>query len=684
MSTSYSNAVARRVRFGALAKFWFVIMSALIVTFAGSVTDAATRTWTGSGPNGNWTTSLNWTGSIAPSAGDNLVFPAGPSVKTGTNNFPNTTAFASISIGDNGYTMAGNSITLGTGGISCDNPIAGYAQSALNMPFILPAQRPMTFTGLGDCELSFFGLISGAGGWQIVSTPGNMGHSGVVQLYDGGNSYAGGTSVASSYVGARASGVFGSGPVVMADATVTLILYPGTTQANALTAQGGGFNGNGALSFSGNWSGPITVLNYAGLGSNAVPEMVLSGALTGDANSLVNAPENTETAVVTLTGNSPAFLGKLQPNPGKLNVNAAFPNASADLVNSYKGTTLAGTGSVGGAVTLGPLTHLAPGYNGTVGVLSTGSLTLPATSILDIRINGTTPGTNQSQVNVTGSVTLGGTLNVILQPGYVVPLAASYTVIANDGVDAVSGTFAGLAEGAAFTASGVPFVITYAGGSGNDVVITAQARTLAVAVTGSGVGNVSGTGVAPINCGNGGVVCVQSNPPGAFVTLTATPNGTSTFTGWTGGGCLLINPCSVFINGSPSVQATFAPTANGPFNLDIDNNTPVTTGPQRAATDGLMILRYLFGLTGSAITANAMGPSPGRAAGLVPAHLANIRPLLDIDGNGQIDALTDGLLIVRYMLGVTGPALISGALGPNATRPTASAIQMYLDTYLPP
>ena len=335
-------------------------------------------------------------------------------------------------------------------------------------------------------------------------------------------------------------------------------------------------------------------------------------------------------------------------------------------------------------MTLGPLTHLAPGYNGTVGVLSTGSLTLPATSILDIRINGTTPGTNQSQVNVTGSVTLGGTLNVILQPGYVVPLAASYTVIANDGVDAVSGTFAGLAEGAAFTASGVPFVITYAGGSGNDVVITAQARTLAVAVTGSGVGNVSGTGVAPINCGNGGVVCVQSNPPGAFVTLTATPNGTSTFTGWTGGGCLLINPCSVFINGSPSVQATFAPTANGPFNLDVDNNTPVTTGPQRAATDGLMILRYLFGLTGSAITANAMGPSPGRAAGLVPAHLANIRPLLDIDGNGQIDALTDGLLIVRYMLGVTGPALISGALGPNATRPTAPAIQKYLDTYLPP
>lgn len=43
---------------------------------------------------------------------------------------------------------------------------------------------------------------------------------------------------------------------------------------------------------------------------------------------------------------------------------------------------------------------------------------------------------------------------------------------------------------------------------------------------------------------------------------------------------------------------------------------------------------------------------------------------LDIDGNGTIDALTDGLLILRAMFGLTGTAVTSGAVAANATRKT--------------
>ncbi|MEQ9690428.1 MAG: hypothetical protein RLO48_11915, partial [Bauldia litoralis] len=46
-------------------------------------------------------------------------------------------------------------------------------------------------------------------------------------------------------------------------------------------------------------------------------------------------------------------------------------------------------------------------------------------------------------------------------------------IIANDGTDAVAGTFAGLAEGAQFVADGRAFAITYKGGDGNDVELTA-------------------------------------------------------------------------------------------------------------------------------------------------------------------------------------------------------------------
>lgn len=50
---------------------------------------------------------------------------------------------------------------------------------------------------------------------------------------------------------------------------------------------------------------------------------------------------------------------------------------------------------------------------------------------------------------------------------------------------------------------------------------------------------------------------------------------------------------------------------------------------------------------------------------------------LDIDGNGQVEALTDGVLTLRYLLGLRGDALVAGATGACASRDTA-AIEAYL------
>ena len=57
---------------------------------------------------------------------------------------------------------------------------------------------------------------------------------------------------------------------------------------------------------------------------------------------------------------------------------------------------------------------------------------------------------------------------------------------------------------------------------------------------------------------------------------------------------------------------------------------------------------------------------------------------LDIDGNGSYDALTDGLLVVRYMLGIRGAALINGAVGASPTRSSVSTIEAYLNGLSPP
>lgn len=56
---------------------------------------------------------------------------------------------------------------------------------------------------------------------------------------------------------------------------------------------------------------------------------------------------------------------------------------------------------------------------------------------------------------------------------------------------------------------------------------------------------------------------------------------------------------------------------------------------------------------------------------------------VDVDGDGIYRATTDGLLIMRYMLGLRGAALIDGAVGAGAKRTTATTIQTYLSTLMP-
>ena len=53
---------------------------------------------------------------------------------------------------------------------------------------------------------------------------------------------------------------------------------------------------------------------------------------------------------------------------------------------------------------------------------------------------------------------------------------------------------------------------------------------------------------------------------------------------------------------------------------------------------------------------------------------------LDIDGNGSCDAATDATLAMRYMSGLRGPALTQGInIGSGATRTTPAEIATYLN-----
>ena len=73
----------------------------------------------------------------------------------------------------------------------------------------------------------------------------------------------------------------------------------------------------------------------------------------------------------------------------------------------------------------------------------------------------------------------------------------------------------------------------------------------------------------------------------------------------------------------------------------------------------------------------------GAAAWPVGSALADTQAVqatevLDIDGNGVVDGLTDALLVLRYTFGLRGQTLIQNAIGNGATRTTSAQIEAYL------
>ncbi|SVA03638.1 uncharacterized protein METZ01_LOCUS56492, partial [marine metagenome] len=114
---------------------------------------------------------------------------------------------------------------------------------------------------------------------------------------------------------------------------------------------------------------------------------------------------------------------------------------------------------------------------------------------------------------------------------------------------------------------------------------------------------------------------------------------------------------------------------NGCFDFDIDLD-----GETAALTDGLLVLRRLFGFSGATLTEGAVTSSATRSdADTIASYLDTNKGHFDIDGDGSTEALTDGLLLLRYLFGFDGATLIEGAVGTDATRTTADEIKTYFD-----
>ena len=106
----------------------------------------------------------------------------------------------------------------------------------------------------------------------------------------------------------------------------------------------------------------------------------------------------------------------------------------------------------------------------TVGTLST---SLEPTT-LAIELAGTTPMVEYDQLVALNAAQLQGrSLDVDLLNGFDPALGTQFLILDNRCASAINGTFTGLAQDAVFFADGQAFQISYTGGTGNDVVLTA-------------------------------------------------------------------------------------------------------------------------------------------------------------------------------------------------------------------
>lgn len=468
-----------------------LFVSAIFFLYGGA--DAATLTWTGAS-NALWSDPGNW-GGTAPVAGDDLFFPGGASNLSNNNDFAAGTSFNSITFSgaSGGYNLGGNSINLANG-ITTSNA-SGYNTVSLNVTlassqtFNLSAELDLNGNlDLGPNTLTvnligptcfFQGAISGTGG--IIK-------EGTAELVFSGpsaNSYSGTTTVNAGNLRLnKPAGIISiAGPLVIGDgaggADADRVTLANSSQIGDVAVT---INSSGLLDLATFIVTNETVGSVAGSGNIWLGSASLSAGVDNSSTAFSGVVSGTGilekagTGTLTLTGVNTA-TGNLNIFGGSALVDGIWPGTA-----SPQGATLGGAGTVGRIAT--PNGTVSPGGVGP-GILTvqTNGVDLSGgTATFSARLNGAAAGSGYSQLDVAaGSVDLSGaTLSASL--GFVPIAGQTFTIINKQGAGAVTGTFTGLPEGATLTIGGTQFSISYIGGDGNDVVLTAQGAGAAVAV----------------------------------------------------------------------------------------------------------------------------------------------------------------------------------------------------------
>jgi autotransporter-associated beta strand protein len=309
--------------------------------------------------------------------------------------------------------------------------------------------------GGNDASSTFSGLIADSAGAVAIAKIG----AGTLTLTGATKTYSGDTTISQGALKLGAQDLIpsgtGKGNLVFnpASGTATLDVAGFSEGINGLTSSGAG---SSVIDNTGGGTPFLTV------GRNDQTS-TFGGSVKNTTGSLVLL--KTGTGTLTLTGSS--TNSRMDVPLGTLLVDGSAPDIRVN------GGTLGGTGTVG-SINVTNSGRLAPGDNGP-GVLNSGDVLFGFGSF-NVDLNGPSLGAQYDQQNVTGTVSLAGTpLDMAL--GYSPAAGDKFTIVNNDSNDPISGGFLGAPEGLIFSlstgSSKADFQLTYKGGDGNDVVLTA-------------------------------------------------------------------------------------------------------------------------------------------------------------------------------------------------------------------
>ncbi|MDA1230781.1 MAG: hypothetical protein O2856_08405, partial [Planctomycetota bacterium] len=412
---------------------------------------------------------------------------------------------------------------------------SGATSGAVTLDGIVTADDLVGITAVGSIKGS--GLIT-ATNLSLAAGSAGIGTSGAPLMFDALNLNATTTGNGNQFLSELNSATINATGLNAGSGTITLSSGMFILGASERINNSAKVNVSGGATLDlGRYAETISQLilsegNVAGAGTLTGSNLfdVRSGSISAVLAGSVGLTKTTAGSV-TLNGVN-TYTGTTTINGGTLLVAATGSIASAITVTTgildvagiisntvtLNGGTLRGTGgTINGAVTVKAGASLSPGNS--PGILSTGNLNFNNNSTFTVEIqdgnaSGGVAGTDYDQVKVTGTVVIGTNVTLNLQD-----LGSTqanprdvYTIIDNDGTaDAVTGTFAGLPNGAFVTAvGGINYRIYYNGGDGNDVVLIGRPSTVPVVYVSNSFIQTPGTVITDVD------FITVGNQPGVY------------------------------------------------------------------------------------------------------------------------------------------------------------------------